>query len=261
MSDFYSLLQEVYSLGNIVKPRGCVTKELTGKTLTIDKYNLFATPEHRPYEKIIDYWYKETCWYMSGELNPSNIVRHAKMWGAITNEFGQVNSNYGRRVFYHKNDRNLTGFEFALTCLQADKETRNAIVLYNEPDLCYNGNKDFICSQNQHFLIRNDELLCFIHLRSSDMMFGLYYNYPWWSLVHQKMFLHLKFLYPDLKLGKIEVFISSVHIYEQHWGLVEKILASPQERYFMKWKEIIPLNRDFSWYEKNLSQYFDAGAV
>lgn len=254
--DFYSALQEVYSLGNIVEPRGCKTKELLGVKLIIDEYNVFSTPEHRPLEKVMGYWYPEACWYMSGELNPSNIVRHAKMWGDITNENGEVNSNYGHRVFYRKNNKGLSGFEFALTCLQADKNTRNAIILYNEPDLCYNGNKDFICSQNQHFLIRNDELICLIHLRSSDLIFGMYYNSIWWSLVHQQMFLNLKRLYPALRLGRIEVFISSCHIYEQHWPLAEKILSAKKEKHFMSWQELIPLGESFFWYMENLKPFY-----
>lgn len=255
-NDYYSLLQTVYSIGNHTRPRGHLTKELTGQKLVIDDYNLFASPIHRPIEDIMQYLMAETAWYMSGELNPSNIVRNAKMWGEITNEFGNINSNYGHRVFYRKNKNWLSGFEFALNCLQADKETRNAIIIYNEPDLCYNGNKDFICSQNQHFLIRNDELNCFIHLRSSDLIFGVYFNSPWWSLVHQQMFLSLKNLYRDLTLGKIEVFISSAHIYERHFGLVEKILESPKERYFMRWNNLIPLNKSFEFYKENIRSYF-----
>lgn len=255
-NDFYSLLAEVYHWGNIVEPRGCKTKELIGQKLVIDSYNLFATPEHRPVKKIMDYWLNEAAWYMSGDLNPDKIIRHAKMWGEIKNENGLINSNYGHRVFYRKNEQGVSMFEFALTCLQADNSSRNAIIPYNEPSLCFNGNRDFICSQSQHFLIRNNELICYIHLRSSDMVYGLYYNSLWWNLVHQQMFLSLNRLYTGLKLGKIEVFISSVHIYEQHWPLVEKILAGTQERYFMKWKGLIPLNKSFEEYKALLPQLF-----
>lgn len=258
-NDYYSLLATIWNYGKEVSPRGHLTKELVGVKLVINKYNLFSTPIHRPFEEIWKYLYTEMCWYLSGELNPDKIVRHARMWGEIKNQDGTINSNYGHRVFYRLNKYGLSGFEFALTCLQADKNSRNAIILYNEPDLCFNGSKDFICSQHQHFMIRNNELICLVSLRSSDAIFGLYYNCPWWSLIHQQMFLSLNRLYPDLILGRIEVFIDSAHIYERHFGLVEKILESPQEHHFLRLRRLIPLNKDFSWYQKNLIEYLDAG--
>lgn len=254
--DFYYLLADIMCCGKEVRPRGHLTKEILGATLVIDDFNFMATPGARDYESVYKYWFQETCWYMSGELNPANIVRHAKMWGEITNEYGNINSNYGYRVFYRQNKFAQSGFEFALETLRNDKDSRNAIILYNEPDLCYKGNKDFICSQSQHFLIRNNELLCFIHLRSSDAVFGLYYNCPWWSLVQQQLRLALLSTYPDLKLGRIEVFISSAHIYERHFPLVEKILAGGQHKYFVRWNKIIPRGHSFESYQKNLKDYF-----
>lgn len=261
MSDFYGLIKNIYENGKEVRPRGYLTKELIGTKLVIYDYNLFATPEHRSIESVFDYLYNETCWYLSGDCNPEKIIPHAKMWGDIRNEDGNINSNYGHRVFYRKNSRGLSGFDFALTCLQNDRESRNAIIIYNEPDLCYPGNKDFICSQHQHFMIRDNELICLVSLRSSDSVFGLYYNCPWWSLVHQQMFNSLKMLYRDLRLGKIEVTINSSHIYERHFGLVEKILSSPKEKYFIKWHSLIPLGRPFDYYKENLKSYFTLNKI
>lgn len=256
MRHFYRLLQDVYTLGNRVAPRGHDIVELIAQKLIIDNYNFMHTPEHREYDAVYKYWFAETAWYMSGDTNPDKIVRHAKMWGDIKNTDGTINSNYGHRVFYRQNNKGLSGFQFALNCLMNDKDSRNAIIIYNEPDLCFNGNKDFICSQSQHFLIRNDELICLIHLRSSDLIYGMYFNAPWWSLVQQQMLLNLLPLYPNLKIGRIEVFISSAHIYEKHWLLAEKILASPKQVSFIRWSKIIPLGKSFEWYFENLPAYF-----
>jgi thymidylate synthase len=251
-NDFYDLLDNINMMGKEVRPRGHLTKELINQRLILDGENMFSTPVHRPYAEVYRYWFAETCWKMSGDYTADKILKYAKMWGDIRNEDGTVNSNYGYRIFYRKNSRGLTAFEFALTCLQADKETRNAIMIFNEPDLCYNGNKDFICSQYMHFMIRENKLICIVGLRSSDAILGLYYNCPFWSLVHQQLYLQLKPLYAGLLLGRIEVNIDSAHIYEKHFELVKNILSSPRERYFIQWPGIIPLNKTFEWYHDNL---------
>ena len=259
--DFYGLLKEICSKGKDVRPRGFLTKELLGEKLIISDYNLFSTPTHRSFESVSKYLWAETAWYMSGDRKPDKIVKNARMWNDIKNPDGTINSNYGHRVFYRKNTYGITGFEFAKSCLIADEESRNAIVPYNEPDLCWLGNKDFICTQHQRFLIRGGELICFVSLRSSDAIFGLYFNSPWWSLVHQQMFLSLLSTYPELKLGRIEVFIESSHVYERHFELVNKILSSSQEKYFIRWKELIPLNKEFEWYRDNLHDMYSVEKV
>lgn len=256
MSDYYSLLQEIHSLGNIVETRGLRTKELCGKRLDITNYNVFATHVHRPIEEVKKYLFGELAWYMSGERDITNILPYSKFWASIRNKDNTANSNYGDLVFYRKNSHGLSSFQWALNCLQADMNTRKAIVLYNDRELFYQDNLDLICNQYQHFLIRNDELICFVGLRSSDAIMGLSFNVPWWSLVQQQLFLHLKPLYPKLKLGAITAFISSAHIYENKFELVRNILINPKKKYFVEWKSVIPLKKSFSWYIENLPSYF-----
>lgn len=260
-NNYYRLLQNIYINGKIAKPRGSLTREIIGTNLIIDNYNMVSTPVHRSFENVFSYWYNEACWYLSGDCNPDKILRHAKMWGNIKNEDGTVNSNYGHRVFYRKNKYNLSAFEFAYKCLENDKETRNAIIIYNEPDLCFIGNKDFICSQYQHFMIRENKLICIIGLRSSDAIFGLYYNIPWWSLVHQQLFILLKSIYPEITLGEIKVSIDSAHIYENHFEISKKILESVQEFRFIEFQKIIPIGNSFEWYFENLKSFFSTRIV
>lgn len=258
ISDYYNLLHTVYHLGDTIEARGLKTKELTGVRLEVDKYNFFSTPECRSYENMMGYLYGELCWYLSGERDITNILPYSKFWASIRNADNTANSNYGDLVFYRKNSKGMTSYQWALTQLQNDPQTRKAIILYNDRELFYHENKDLICNQYQHFLIRNDELICFVGLRSSDMVMGLQNNIPWWSFVHQQMLMELKTLYPNLKLGKITAFISSAHIYENKWSLVEKVLSGSQEKYFIKWKSLIPFRKSFSWYKENLNNYLDA---
>jgi thymidylate synthase len=261
MSDYYTLLQEVSSIGNVIETRGLRTKELCGKVLDVEEYNLFATPVHRPFSEIWRYLKAEICWYLSGDRTLDKIRPYSKFWENIRNADGTINSNYGDLVFYRRNSHGLTSFGWALSELEKDQYTRKALVLYNDRELFFPGNKDLICNQSQQFLIRNNELICFVHLRSSDAIYGLTFNIPWWSLVHQQMFIRLRDKYEGLKLGKMQAFIASSHIYENKWNLVHNILSSPREKYFMEWIKIIPLGKDFDWYYNNLEQYFTVADV
>lgn len=261
MKDYYSLLHNIYEQGELVGPRGKLTKELLGKTLIVKGYNLFANEKYRPMEDVWKYLLGELSWYLSGERDVKKILPYSKFWESIRNPDGTANSNYGDLVFYRKNSKGISSFAWALERLQGDAETRKAIVLYNDRELFYPDNKDLICNQYQHFLIRNHELICYVGLRSSDAIYGLQFNIPWWSLVQQQMFLSLKPLYPTLQLGRIEAFISSAHIYENKFELVNNILSSKNRTYFLHVNSIIPLRKTFEWYQEHLCEYISIEEV
>lgn len=259
--DYYSLLRKVYHGGDLVETRGLKTKELTGVILEVKDYNFFATPVHREFEDVWSYYMAEMAWYMSGDRTLDKILPYSKFWGNIRNADGTINSNYGDLVFYRQNEHGMTSFVWAYEALKEDKLTRKAIVLYNDRCFFHKDTKDLICNQYQHFLIRDNELICFVALRSSDAIFGLQYNVPFWSFVHQQLLLKLKAFYPDLKLGKIEAFISSSHIYENKFELVEKILASKQQKFFVRWHSIVPLGKSFEFYMENLHMHYSVEEI
>lgn len=255
-NDFYSLLQTINEFGKEVGPRGKLTKEIEDVKLEINKYNFMSSPFHRPFENIYKYWYAETCWYLSGDKRIESILPFSKFWAHIANDDGTANSNYGNLVFYKTNQHGWTMFGNAVNALSNDINSRRAMVTYADPEYIYPQNEDYICTQGQHFKIRNGKLNCTVFLRSSDAVYGLYFNCPWWSLVHQQLFLKLKKVHGDIELGKISIFISSAHYYEQHFELVDKILNSEKEKFFVEWMKEIPLGNSFEWYAKNLHEFF-----
>lgn len=148
-----------------------------------------------------------------------------------------------------------TPFEWAVYSLEKDRESRQAVMTYNTGAFNFEGNNDYICTQHQAFFIRKGRLECYIALRSSDAIFGLTYNMPWWSIVHQQLFLRLKEKYPELQLGAIRVTIYSAHIYEQHWSLVRSMLATDIKRYQAVLQRPIPLNHSIEWYVENMASH------
>lgn len=252
--DYFRLLGNIYIGGKEIAPRGLKIRELLDQKLIIDKYNFIATEKVRPFDKITDYLYGELAWYFSGDRRADLIRNYSKFWEKIKNEDGTLNSNYGNLVFYKKRGQ-FTPFDWALKSLADDKLSRQALMLYNDREFMFSGNKDFICTQYQHFLIRDSKLICIIGLRSSDAIFGLTYNMPWWSIVHQQLRLLLLDYYPDLEIGKIIVNISSAHLYEQHFKLAIDMITDGKEYYWINLVRPIPIGKEFEWYEKNIKHY------
>lgn len=264
---YFQLLNEIYKLGKVVDPnensnnpnRKEAIHELINVQLEIEKNNIFCVDEIRPLTAVREYLMGEMAWYFSGDRTTSYIAKYSKFWNKISNEDGTSNSNYGNLIFYKKSSHPLhsTPFEWAREALENDKHSRQGLVLYNSRDFNYRGNKDYICSQYQHFLIRGNKLICIIGLRSSDAIYGLTYNIPWWSIVHQTMLLSLREHYPELEEGKIYVNISSAHIYESKIGLVGDMLNHPKKEYRLELNKIIPLGKGFNWYEEQIKNYID----
>ena len=252
--DYFNLLYKISNSGAEINPRRLKIKELIDEKLSIESYNFVATEPSRPLQKSLDYWLGELAWYMSGNRSAELIAPYSKFWDKIKNPDGTLNSNYGNLVYYKKRT-DYTPFNWALNCLIKDKNSRQAMVLYNDREFYFDGNQDYICSQGQHFLIRDNKLICIIWLRSSDIIYGLNYNMAWWSMVHQDLFLSLKPFYPSVGLGNITVNIDSAHLYENHFELAAKMIREPKEYYFIRLLKPIPLNKEFEWYKENVRSY------
>lgn len=248
---YHSLLKSLHLCGNEVTVRCLKTKELINTQFVIKDYNFYSC-ESRKLETILDYLYGEFAWYFSGSRNVNDISKYSKFWLKLKNEDNTVNSNYGWLIFYKGKQ---SGFDWSYNQLIKDINSRKAIILYNDRDCYYDNNKDFICTQLQHFFIRNMTLYSIIYLRSSDCILGLTYDIPWYSIVHQQMYLKLLENYKNIKLGGIYVNIGSIHVYENKFNLLEKIVNSINNYYFIKLLSEIPLHKSIKWYEDNLEKY------
>lgn len=197
----------------------------------------------------------ELCWYFSGSVKANDISKYSAFWDRLKDGHSEVNSNYGYLVFYKKRN-GITSYEWCLNQLKSDKDSRQAVALYNDNDYYYYGNKDYICTQLQNFLIRSGKLLSIVYLRSSDAILGLQYDIPWWSIVQQQLSLDL-----DIPCGEILVNIGSSHFYEDKFELVNKILSDKKEYYFVKLKKPVELGHDMTWYEENINNFIEINQV
>ena len=254
--DYFELLNQIYFHGNEVYPRGKETRELINPKLVVNGYNFFSNPEHRPLKKIRAYLMGELAWYYSGKLDANSIGKHSKFWLKLQNPDGTVNSNYGYLVFYKKNTHGYTAYDWAKTQLKNDPESRQAIILYNDRDYYYDDCLDYICTQLQHFFVRGGKLHNIVYLRSSDAIFGLTYDIPWWSLVQQQLAAELGY-----SPGKLEVNIGSSHLYQNKYKLVANMLNSECRLHQVSLVKPVPIGKGMKWYEDNLEDYIEISQI
>jgi thymidylate synthase len=119
----------------------------------------------------------------------------------------------------------MTPWEWAKESLLADKDTRQAILRFNLPEHCWQGNKDFVCTMHGNWLIREDKLNLTIVMRSNDAVLGLAYDLPWFCSLMDKMLEELKEKYPTLTKGTYTHLAHSLHIYEKNEELVKKMIG------------------------------------
>lgn len=236
-SIYHNMLDMIYNDSEYeTEPRGLKIKEVTNLeiVLTDPTSNLFYNSYRSPKFK---YLYPELLWYFSGRNDVEFISRYSKFWNKIANEDGTVNSAYGYLLFKQKNKFAYTEYQWAYDSLIKDKDTRQAILRFNKPEHSYLGNKDFVCTLNGIFHIRENRLDFTTTMRSQDVWFGIIYDIPFYTLLMQQMYRHLLPIYPDLGLGTYTHYVLSEHIYEKDFKAVEEMLKhnfEPAGTYLLK---------------------------
>ncbi len=171
------------------------------------------------------YLFGELLWYFLGRNDLKFIKKYSKFWSKIANPDGTINSAYGYLLFNDKNESLYTEWEWAVESLLKDQDSRQSIIHFNKPKHMYSGNKDFPCTIYGIFHIRDSKLNFSIFMRSSDSIFGTTFDVPFFMLLQQQMWFHLKEKYTNLELGDFYYHSNSQHIYEKDFNLVENMLC------------------------------------
>lgn len=209
----HSLLDEMSSE---TSPRGLKVIEKPLTTLEIDPLYPIINFESRKFNW--KYFVGELWWYLSREVTIDKIQKFSSFWnGLVVN--GTVNSNYGHIML----SRGKNQFAWALSRLALDKDTRQAVMVFNTPAYQKFDVKDFVCTMYINFWIRNNKLDMKVQMRSNDIFYGLQYDAPFFSLVHQSAYHTLLRYYEDLELGTYYHCSDNTHYYERHFDMVEKI--------------------------------------
>lgn len=209
----------------ISNPRGLKVKEALMAGFMIDTEYPCLDFKSRPFN--YKYFAGEVAWYLYQNRKVNFINNFSKFWNNIKDEDNKVNSNYGHILL--KNRPTTSQVAWIVNTLKKDKNSRQAIAFISDKKYQYEGNKDFVCTLYLNFFIRNNTLYMKVQMRSQDIIFGSWYDLPWFSTVHQNVYLELQKFYPELQLGKYFHFMDNAHFYERHFDLIEKIKSERDE--------------------------------
>jgi thymidylate synthase len=204
-------------------PRGMKIFEVTDAALVIEDPT-FCLYENDRRSSQFKYIAAELVWYFTGRKDANFITPYAKFWNQIANKDGSVNSAYGNLIFTENNEHYYNQYQWALESLIKDKDSRQAILHFNKPSHQWNGNKDFVCTLNGIFQIRDNKLNFTIDMRSNDLILGTPTDVAFFCLLQMQMLEHLRKYYPELELGTYTHIAHSLHLYERHFDLVSEML-------------------------------------
>ena len=222
---FINIINHINETGTTSQPRDMKVKEAVLTDFVIDPKQPIANFPQRKFNW--KYLAGELAWYLKQDRDVDYIGAFSNFWSHITNpNSNEINSNYGSLVF------NAKQFGWVVDSLVADKNSRQAIMFFNQPKFQFEGNKDFVCTMYANFFIRNNALHMKIQMRSNDIFYGLTFDAPFFSFLQQSVYLKLKETYPDLELGMYYHYADNLHFYERHFDLASEI----------RFEEITPAN-------------------
>ncbi len=213
---FINIINHIEDQGEEAQPRDLKVKEAILSNFIVDPRQPIADFPQRKFNW--KYLAGELAWYLKQDRDVDYIGQFSGFWSSLTNpDSNEINSNYGSLVF------NKEQFGWVVDSLTTDKNSRQAIMFFNQPKFQFKENKDFVCTMYANFFIRHNMLHMKIQMRSNDIFYGLTFDAPFFAFLQQSVFLKLKETYPDLELGMYYHYADNLHFYERHFELADEI--------------------------------------
>jgi len=230
---YRSLLLDVYEHPEFSSaPRGYKIREKLGVSFSI------TNPRDRlPFlsgrDFSISYLIAESLWYLSGDDSTEWISNYSSFWKSISDDGVTANSAYGARIFKShpriagELDAAWTQWRYVVNELISDPDSRRAVIHIRSPQDSILAKKDVPCTLSLQFFLRNDLVYMVVSMRSSDLILGLAYDVPAFTLFQELLASELSNkLNRPIGLGTYTHVSNSLHIYEKHFKMVEEILSS-----------------------------------
>lgn len=238
---YISLVRNVYENPAFeAAPRGQKVKEILGASFTI------LNPRDRiPYvagrKFSISYMVAELVWYFSGNNETAWISKYSNFWSNISDDGVTANSAYGARLFKHHPkiaQGRFNQWEYVIDELTRDPDSRRAVMHLRVPDDSIDAKLDVPCTLALQFFIRDGKLHQVVNMRSSDVIFGIAYDIPAFTMFQELLANEL-----GVELGTYTHTSNSLHIYERHFEMAESILqtSNVNKSQFALWKKYGPM--------------------
>jgi thymidylate synthase len=172
----------------------------------------------------LPYIKEELKWYLKGNIYDLSICEKAKIWADCVTD-GKLNSNYGKYLFKDG------GVDYVVETLLLDHSSRRAVIPILSAGHLQVESRDIPCTVSIGFKIRNSHLYCTVHMRSQDAVFGLGNDVPFFSIVQEMVLAYLQPAYPWLLLGPLTVFVESLHVYDRHFEMLDRLVTEQPEEF------------------------------
>ncbi len=210
-------IKEIKSNGMRVNPRGMWIREILGYSFTLlNPRNRLIFNSERKFS--LDFAIGELLWYLRGS-NRCEIVSYYNSRYVNYSDDGQtLNGAYGKRIFSPLHN-GKSQWDMIVEKLKSDPCSRQALIsIYGNDDI-FVESKDIPCTSSIQFFIRENKLNCIVHMRSNDLIWGTCYDVFNFTMMQELLAAEL-----NLELGWYKHFVGSMHIYDYHNELAEKIL-------------------------------------
>jgi len=230
---YVKLIEDVYRNPDYeVSPRGMKIREKLGYSFRIaDARDRLPYVPHREFS--ISYCIAELLWYLSGNNSTEWIGTYAPFWKNISDDGQTANSAYGSRIFKsHPRiaetvDHEWTQWKYVTEELKRDPDSRRAVVHIRSPHDSILAQKDIPCTIALQFFIREGFLHQVAMMRSSDLILGIAYDVPAFTMFQELLANQL-----GVGVGSYTHISNSLHLYERDFAKVENILDDPWVKKF-----------------------------
>lgn len=201
-------------------------RELThvGITLTEPQDREIRSP-HRKHNLAAQI--AETMWVLAGRDDIEWLSRYLPRAADYSDDGIAWRGAYGKRLRHWK--RGMETWDQlgnVVKLLQQDPDSRRAVLQIYEPNIDSHGGKDVPCNDWITLLSRDGTLDMHVAVRSNDLMWG-------WSGINAfewSALLEILAAVLENEIGALHFSISSLHLYEPHWGRAENIMAEVRPR-------------------------------
>ena len=220
------LLKNVLRYGHETASRNGKTKELTMQQITLAEPDLYITTPGR--RVSLPAQIAETMWILSGRNDVGWLSHYLPRAAEFSDDGETWRGGYGPRLrdweYSHDGDSWSSGIDqlkHIVGLLKQDPETRRAVFNIYNPQIDTAPGKDIPCNNWVHFLPREGKLHAHVAIRSNDLFWG-------WSGINAfewTALLDIVAGLTGLEPGSITFSISSLHLYERHWGRASDIVS------------------------------------
>lgn len=172
----------------------------------------------------LNYCKKEWLWYLGANKYDDSIEQHATMWKKLKQVDGSYHSNYGQYIFA---EPHLLDSQFWVCVRQLiiDPGTRRASMMLLKQEHLYPENTDTVCTYAINFTVENNALHMTVMMRSNDVIFGFTNDAFCFHQLYNMVYVILAQNIQDLQMGMYTHMSNSMHVYERHFEMIDKLVA------------------------------------